>query len=195
MSSPGDRETPHGYDLDLMWDANDDNLPGSTNRCLEVTSPALGAMLERQNLKQLICSYDYAAALRITAQARLPQSTHNFLRAVMCRSGLDHDTAQRLLDGTEFAYRADPAAEYVAALDLLRRRKQWADFARAATPAIDAVLRSALARYLPEHRYLSREGQLDREKLEHEPKIKRILERRLSSHQGGAICTYSPRIG
>lgn len=29
LSKPGDRESPDAYDLELMWDANDDNQPGA----------------------------------------------------------------------------------------------------------------------------------------------------------------------
>ncbi len=175
MSIPGDREPPPDYDLDLMWEANEDNLSGAANRCFTATSAALGTLLERQNLKQLITSYDYAAATAIAAKARLPQATRDLITGVTRRAGLDHTKAQPLLEGTEFAYRTDPAAEYVATLDLLRRRKQWADFARAATPAIDAALTTALARYLPENRYLTRAGQLDHTKLAREPQISGIL--------------------
>ena len=180
MSSPGDRESPTNYDLDLMWDANEDNLPGSANRCFTATSAALGTLLERQNLKQLVNSYDYPAAATIAPQARLPRPTLDLITGVTRRANLDHDKAQKLLAGTEFAYRAEPAAEYIAVLDLLRKRKQWAEFARATTPAIDAALQAALARYLPEHRYLSRDGRLELRKLDNEPAIKDALHHRPS---------------
>ncbi|MBS4728529.1 type III-A CRISPR-associated protein Csm6 [Mycobacterium sp. SM1] len=181
MSSPGDREDPADYDLDLLWEANDDNRPGATNRCIEVSSEALGVMLERENLKQLIDSYDYAAALALIPHARLPRPAQEFIRALRCRASLDHDTSERLLENTKFKYLANAAAEYVTALDLLRRRKQWADFARAATPAIDAALKSTLAGYLREDRYLSPDGRLDREKLDREPEIRTILDHRLKA--------------
>jgi len=194
MNNPGDRESPDDYDLELMWEANDDNLPGSVNRCFEATSAALGAMLERQNIKQLLNSHDYAAANTLAAQARLPRSTKEFIMGVTCRANLDHATAQRLLGPTAFAYRADPAAEYVAAFDLLRRRKQWADFARAATPAIDAALMSAVARDLPEVDQLTRDGQLDRRKLERAPEIRDVLRRRLDSQSTALYLSTADRL-
>ena len=191
INNPGDREHPNNYDLDLMWDADEDNLTGAVNRCFEATSAALGTLLQRQNLKELIKHLRLRGCVENRRQAGLPRPTHNFIEGIMCRASLHHDTAQRLLEGTEFAYHADPAAEYVAALDLLRRRKQWADFARAATPAIDAALKSALAHYLTENRYLSR-GQLDRQKLKRQPQISDIL--RLSSRPSARYLSTSDRL-
>lgn len=90
LSKPGDRESPDAYDLELMWDANDDNQPGAPNRCFEATSAALGALLERANLKQLIVSYDYSAAVTIAADSRLPDQVSNLIRGAMHRSRLEH---------------------------------------------------------------------------------------------------------
>ncbi|MBA2787474.1 type III-A CRISPR-associated CARF protein Csm6 [Mycobacterium canetti] len=175
-SKPGDRESPDTYDLELMWDANDDNEPAASNRCFETTSAALGALLERANLKQLIASYDYSAAVTIAADSRLPDHVSNLIRGAMHRSRLEHLVAPRFFKGTVFTY--DPAnkvAEYVSALALLAKREQWAEFARAATPAITIVLRAAVAKHLPEDRYLDDMGRVDRRKLEREPEIRCAL--------------------
>lgn len=155
LSKPGDRESPDAYDLELMWDANDDNQPGAPNRCFEATSAALGALLERANLKQLIVSYDYSAAVTIAADSRLPDQVSNLIRGAMHRSRLEHLVAPKFFKDTAFTY--DPAnkvAEYISALALLAKREQWAEFARSATPAITIVLRAAVAKHLPEDRYL-----------------------------------------
>lgn len=185
MGSTGDRESPAGYDLDLMWEANEDNLPGAANRCFTATSAALGTMLERQNLKHLITSYDYNAATALAASAKLLPATRNLLTGVTRRAGLDHTEGRRRLEKTPFAYTANPAAEYVAALDLLKKRKQWADFARAATPAIDAALTTALAQYLPPQRYLTSDQRLDLRKVHREPTIKTVLRHRLNAPNRG----------
>lgn len=130
LSKPGDRESPDAYDLELMWDANDDNQPGAPNRCFEATSAALGALLERANLKQLIVSYDYSAAVTIAADSRLPDQVSNLIRGAMHRSRLEHLVAPKFFKDTAFTY--DPAnkvAEYISALALLAKREQWAEFA------------------------------------------------------------------
>lgn len=115
LSKPGDRESPDAYDLELMWDANDDNQPGAPNRCFEATSAALGALLERANLKQLIVSYDYSAAVTIAADSRLPDQVSNLIRGAMHRSRLEHLVAPKFFKDTAFTY--DPAnkvAEYIS---------------------------------------------------------------------------------
>lgn len=176
LSKPGDRESPDAYDLELMWDANDDNQPGAPNRCFEATSAALGALLERANLKQLIVSYDYSAAVTIAADSRLPDQVSNLIRGAMHRSRLEHLVAPKFFKDTAFTY--DPAnkvAEYISALALLAKREQWAEFARSATPAITIVLRAAVAKHLPEDRYLDDMGRVDRRKLEREPEIRCAL--------------------
>lgn len=176
LSKPGDRESPDAYDLELMWDANDDNQPGAPNRCFEATSAALGALLERANLKQLIVSYDYSAAVTIAADSRLPDQVSNLIRGAMHRSRLEHLVAPKFFKDTAFTY--DPAnkvAEYISALVLLAKREQWAEFARSATPAITIVLRAAVAKHLPEDRYLDDMGRVDRRKLEREPEIRCAL--------------------
>lgn len=166
MNRSGDREDQHAYDLDLLWEANDDNDPARPNRCLEVSSADFGVLLQRQNLKQLVKSYNYTAAATIVAAACLPGATENLVRGAAHRSQLDHRTAPAFFKGTELRYDpADKEAEYVAALALLAKREQWAEFVRATTPAITAVLKSALAVVLPEADYLDDEGRVDRAKL------------------------------
>ncbi|MET2805284.1 type III-A CRISPR-associated CARF protein Csm6, partial [Mycobacterium tuberculosis] len=94
----------------------------------------------------------------------------------MHRSRLEHLVAPKFFKDTAFTY--DPAnkvAEYISALALLAKREQWAEFARSATPAITIVLRAAVAKHLPEDRYLDDMGRVDRRKLEREPEIRCAL--------------------
>lgn len=86
------------------------------------------ALLERANLKQLIVSYDYSAAVTIAADSRLPDQVSNLIRGAMHRSRLEHLVAPKFFKDTAFTY--DPAnkvAEYISALALLAKREQWAE--------------------------------------------------------------------
>ncbi|WP_435371537.1 CARF domain-containing protein [Mycobacterium tuberculosis] len=56
LIKPGGLVSPDAYDLELMWDANDDNQPGAPNRCFQASTPSLGALLVRVQMKLLIAS-------------------------------------------------------------------------------------------------------------------------------------------
>jgi hypothetical protein len=114
---------------------------GDGNRCLPVTSAALGVLLQRQNLKQLVHAYDYPAALALSSQASIPAEATRLIEGAAARLYGDHDKGVKCFGGTEFRY--DPAkrlSEAVSCLPVYIARGQWSDFIRATTPIVDVLV-------------------------------------------------------
>lgn len=114
---------------------------GDGNRCLPVTSAALGVLLQRQNLKQLVHAYDYPAALALSSQASIPAEATRLIEGAAARLYGDHDKGVKCFGGTEFRY--DPAKrlpEAVSCLPVYIARGQWSDFIRATTPIVEELV-------------------------------------------------------
>lgn len=52
-------------DIETMWDLNEDNAEDFENRCEEISCPNLSQIKSEEMIKQLVRSYDYAAALHV----------------------------------------------------------------------------------------------------------------------------------
>jgi hypothetical protein len=131
------------YDLALLEEENKslDDAPGAVNRCIEVPSPAFGALLQRDMVKQLLLAYAYDAAQIVSKDALLPESTRLLIVGLAERMTLQADRARGRFAGTPFPVRnREEVKEAIAVLSVLSKRKQWLDFARATTPIVDAIV-------------------------------------------------------
>jgi CRISPR type III-A/MTUBE-associated protein Csm6 len=176
-----DREDPNTYDLDLLWEANDDrDVP--RNRCLTVSTPHFGDLVLVENAKALVKGYDYEAAAEVLGQLVAPdsrtQAATDLVTGCQYRMRLDHQHAVSYFGGTQFAYDAskDQLGEYVATLEVRAKQHRYADFVRAVTPAISQALNFHLSvAGWPKHRYLDANGKIDRVAVDREPVLDTVF--------------------
>ncbi len=134
----------NGYDVELLWELNDDNTEKFENRCVEVTCPSLSVIKQEEVIKKLITEYDYNAA--ITATKNLPLSTtENYLEvleAAYSRMQLNFSKMNPLVkkyDIKGFPVKSTDTQkyfEYILSLEIKRRRGEYGDFIRAISPII-----------------------------------------------------------
>jgi hypothetical protein len=136
----------------------------SENRCLPVTSAALGVLLQRENLRRLVENYEYEGARSLASAACIPESARLLVIGAAERRRLDLKGAQPRFQGSPFT--VDPRkdlSEAVSALEVLRKKGTWLDFARSITPIVDDLVNKRLGvprRDLPRE-FPSRFGMLD----------------------------------
>jgi CRISPR type III-A/MTUBE-associated protein Csm6 len=57
-----------GYDVETLWELDEDNDPDFINRCHEVHCPTLSMMKQQESLCELIKKYDYSGAIDIAIE-------------------------------------------------------------------------------------------------------------------------------
>lgn len=137
-----------GYDVETLWELDEDNVEDFENRCIEVHCPTLSIIKSEELIKSQILSYDYSAAYSIAKT--LPQEYTNdyidFIKFAEARMQLDFSTADPLDRGNEasfFPVRSSNEKkyfEYALSLDIKLKRKEYVDFVRGITPIIVDLL-------------------------------------------------------
>lgn len=132
------------YDVELLWEMNEDNNENFENRCQEVHCPSLSLIKNEEIVKKHILAYDYAAALSVARN--LPENkTERYLQLIEIahhRYLLDFNSISKihLRESDEFFPVKTGGDikyfEYALNLEIKRRRKEYADFIRAISPLI-----------------------------------------------------------
>ena len=164
VSAPGRKMGTHthpaDYDLDKLWELDEDGLPGSEDRTKDVKSPNLLGLSNLQTVRNFIDSYDYEAAWELgkTLPSEISEGIMPFLRLGRSRSILSlSDAEQACLDaGLDPADvfpvpLSDPAGkvfEYALSCDVRRRRGELADFIRSLTPLIAELFELVIEKQL-----------------------------------------------
>ena len=171
INAGGDRENPNGYDLTVLWELNESARNKRTeNRVVEVESPHFADRLLRENVIALVNSYEYEAALELTNQMQVvnPQAKE-MIQAASGRINLDGGLAAKVFGGSELAYKPnDLLLEYLYVMEMRLNQGHWAEFLRAMTPALTAIMERCLRPYLPESKYLQMESGRPTNKLDFE---------------------------
>ena len=153
-----DREDPHGYDLDLLWECNPDNEEGRPCRVLEVKTPNFGDRLLLGNIRSLIDEYNYVAAASLARQAKtISPEARMMIEAAVDRLNLNGQKPAQVFAHSDMAYSSSTAglvAEYVSMLEVMLAQGRWADFMRALTPVLTETMLRYLRPVLPDWRYL-----------------------------------------
>ena len=136
--------THTGYDVETLWELNEDNEDNCENRCREVTCPSLSEIKQKEIIKRLVREYDYSAAY--TAAKALSSGASSglveILEVAYKRVQLDYrnvDTVIKKYEMKGFPIRSGDSRkyyEYVLSLDVKRKRGDYADFIRGITPII-----------------------------------------------------------
>ena len=133
------------YDVETLWELNEDNLPDFENRCSVIECPSLVQLKNEELIKKLINSYDYVAALDVVnmmpdkhtdkykflieyADNRLKLSKTDLMRIEKEHTDID------FLPNRNQEYR--DITEYALSLFVKRKREDYADFIRGLTPLI-----------------------------------------------------------
>ena len=135
---------PGECDIKLLWEYCEDNdKENFENRCKEIVCPSLSTIKMEEIIKKHILAYDYAAALSIAEE--LPQkSTESYihlLRYAKARLQLNEIEVNNIKSANNECdflpvkkSEQRKIVEYTLALDVKRKRGEFADFLRAITP-------------------------------------------------------------
>lgn len=137
---------PGECDIKLLWEYCEDNdKENFENRCKEIVCPSLSTIKMEEIIKKHILAYDYAAALSIAEE--LPQkSTESYIhllryaKARLQLNEIEVNAARSVNDEYDFLpvkkSEQRKIVEYALALDVKRKRGEFADFLRAITPLL-----------------------------------------------------------
>lgn len=131
-----------GYDVEILWEGNEDNKKGFTNRCSIVECPNLSLIKKEELIKQQINDYDYHAAVNIasTIDAESRKRYWDYLKLAEARAAMNFAEVDRIIEKTGYCplpFKSGDERndfEYALNLKLKLSRKENADFLRAITP-------------------------------------------------------------
>ncbi len=133
-----------GYDVQLLWEMNEDNSEDCRNRCREIQCPTLSKIKKEEIIKKHILAYDYPAALDVINT--LPEAdTADYRDLVYLASRrimLDLSTVNKIAMKTGFSclpVRSSSECkffEYALNMDIRLRKEEYVDFIRSVTPII-----------------------------------------------------------
>lgn len=182
INAAGDRENPNSYDLDTLWEFG--KSAWNENRVIEVESPHFADRLLRDNVITLVNGYEYEAALVLANQMTMAsRQVKEMIQATAGRVNLDGSLAAGVFGGSELAYKPnDLLAEHIYVMEVRFDQGHWADFVRAMTPALAAVMKEHLRPYLPESKYLKVESgrltsKINAESINCDSTLRRVLGR------------------
>ncbi|MBR2216153.1 MAG: hypothetical protein IJ849_10420 [Selenomonadaceae bacterium] len=147
-----------GYDVQLLWEGNEDNIEPFENRCEEIHCPSLSRLKQEEIIKKLVRSYDYEAALEV-AKLLPGEATENYLpwlELACARIRLDLPRLNKLdkelmsdcipIKGKDTE--KQKIFEYALNLAVKLEKKEYADFVRGITPLIADLFESIVQHYL-----------------------------------------------
>lgn len=186
VNSRHDREDPHNYDLDVLWELNPDEQEGSEARLRRVQSPNFADRLLRGNVIALVRQYEYEAAYILASQMRdANPGAIDMIRAAADRLNLDAQMPAKVFGGTELAFKSnDLMLEHIYVMEVRLRQGHWGEFLRLLTPVLTQIMKRALRPYLPEGRYLLAENGIYTErydwlKIEQDERLRGVLQRKM----------------
>lgn len=132
------------YEVDVLWELNEDNAENFENRCREIHCPTLSVIKKEEIIKKHISVYDYRAALDV-AETMPGQYTVGYLKLLEMakkRVLLDFKSVDQILRQEQYdclpvkSSDARKYFEYALTLDVKLKRGEYADFIRGITPLI-----------------------------------------------------------
>lgn len=133
-----------GYDVETLWELNEDNCEEFENRCEEVLCPTLSVIKNEEIVKRHVVACNYSAAVEV-AEGLPKERTEGYmdlLRMAEARLQLDFCKSDPIAKKHGISYCPVQSGnekiyfEYALNLDVKRRKKEYADFIRGLTPLI-----------------------------------------------------------
>lgn len=136
--------THKDYDVELLWELNEDNGKEFDDRCRIVHCPTLSKIKKEEVIKKHILVYDYRAALGVaeTMPEEDVASYIDFLDMASKRTLLDMAAVDKCVKKT--GYQCFPiqttsgkkSFEYALNIDIRLKRAEYVDFVRSITPIV-----------------------------------------------------------
>ncbi len=194
-----------GYDVETLWELDEDNCPDFVNRCHEVHCPTLSLMKQQESLCELTKKYDYSGALEVGRQMKKAGADIDvdLLEMALARVQLDLAKATKIAKEHKLDIFPEKSSdkqklfEYAVNMTLKIERKEYVDFVRAITPLLADLLELILKDHnnivIERYCYRTRKGirKWDAGKLSHTD-IDRILHQRWNDFHYGDI--YSSQL-
>lgn len=155
VSTPNKSINEHrhkGYDVETLWELNEDNNDDFENRCEIVNCPSLSRIRNEEIIKKLIRNYDYSAAFGITEMMpkEYTEGYFDVIKMAALRLGLNTSEAMKISkecnldcfpvkDSGKLKY-----YEYALSLDVKRKRGELGDYIRGITPLVLELFRIIL---------------------------------------------------
>ena len=147
VSTPERKMNEHlhkGYEVQLLWELNEDNEPDVKNRCRIIQCPSLTALKKIENIRRHISVYNYQAGIDVarTLPVSETESYLQLLQMAYYRQLLDFKSVDRILRDLDFdclpvrSGNGRKCFEYALNLDIKVKRGEYADFIRGITPLI-----------------------------------------------------------
>lgn len=132
------------YDVESLWELNEDNREDFENRCHEVACPNLSELIQLEIVKKHINAYDYSAAMDVAENLseEITDAFYDFLEAAYCRELMDIVSVNKIAKKTGISIlpikeeNQCKCFEYALNLDIKLKKQNYADFVRAITPLL-----------------------------------------------------------
>ena len=145
-----DREKPNDYDLDAMWEFNEElrreDPSALESRIAEVKTPNFANRLTRENVITLVRNYEYQAALELVGDGgAVSPEAKNLIEAARDRLNLDGGLPASAFAKSELAYKPnDILGEYLSVMEVRLEQGNYADFMRLLSPAFAQIFASRM---------------------------------------------------
>ena len=140
------------YDVETNWELNGDNEPDYVNRCTEPKTRNFSVLLMKDNIRKMVSSYDYEAALTMATEIKeyVSDDAMNLIKIGCERLKLNQRAVDILVK--QIPYDIIPIKssdqrmvfEYALSLNIKRIKGEYADFVRALTPLVADLIESLL---------------------------------------------------
>lgn len=143
-----------GYDVEVLWERDEDNRTGFEDRCKEIECPTLSEIKSEEIIKKHVSVYDYQAALAVagTLSAERTGKYISMLQMAAYRLLLDMKNVDRILN-LQNQYQLPVREkdnrkyfEYALNLDVKLKKGEYVDFVRGTTPLIVDLFELVLKR-------------------------------------------------
>lgn len=132
------------YDVQTLWELDEDNNENYENRCREIECPSLSSIKKEEMIKKHVEVYDYQAALDVadTLPVQETMAYGDLLELASRRILLDFSGVDKLAvkSGVQcLPIRASSERkyfEYALSVGIKLKKEEYADFVRAITPLI-----------------------------------------------------------
>ncbi len=196
-----------GYDVETLWELNEDNTEHFANRCSEVKCPTLSMLQQENIIKKLVREYDYQAALEV-AETLPGEAAKGYLdllkmasrRLLLDFSGVDQIARKSIRAGKLLLIKDTGTRkyfEYALALQVKLKRCEYADFIRGISPLLVDLFEMILEKHegisLKDYCIQKKKKSWvwDKEKM-HDTEVYRILARKYPSFRYGDV--YSSQL-
>lgn len=146
--------THKGYDVETLWELDEDNCSDYENRCHEVQCPSLSVIKSEEIIKKHISVYDYRAAATVAQE--IPDNRrckyYDLLRMASYRVLLNFFEVDRILKKETMECIPVRSGgdrkcfEYALLLEIKLSRGEYTDFIRGLTPLIVDLFEMILKR-------------------------------------------------